>query len=53
MGVLAHRPLEKLHGTARALQFFQQDHLMYIIAGQTIRSSDEHAIDLCTVDGIA
>jgi hypothetical protein len=35
------------------LQFFPPDHLMDIMAGHTIGRGDAHAIDRCSVDGIA
>src|SRR5712692_1522412 len=44
MRILAHRTIDKLDPTARSLQFFQQEHLMHILACQPIWSGDEHQV---------
>jgi hypothetical protein len=39
MGVLAHRPVQKLHWAAALFHFFQQEHLVHEITRQSVRSS--------------
>ena len=53
MGGVAPGAFETLYLAACALQLFQQDHLMDIIAGQTVGCGDEDVIDLGASASIA
>jgi hypothetical protein len=44
MRVITHRPIEKLNLTAPALHFIDQQHLMHILARQTIGSRDQYQL---------
>ena len=41
MRILAHGPVEELHGSAVPFQLLDQQHLMNIVAGKPIRRSDQ------------
>src|SRR5215468_2007181 len=45
LGVLAHGLIEKVDLAARAFELLKQDHLMHIVAGESIRTGDQHALD--------
>jgi len=42
--ILAHRPLEKLDLAATFFQFLDQEHLIDILAGQSVWSRDQNPI---------
>jgi len=46
VGVLAHGPLQELYPTAAALQFFEEQHLVDVVAGEPIRSGDQEDLEL-------
>jgi hypothetical protein len=45
LGVLAHRLIEKGALAAIAFELLKQDHVMHIVAGESIRTGDQHALD--------
>jgi hypothetical protein len=42
--VLTHGPIQKLHPAATPLQFFQQEHLVDVVACQAVRGGDQHQL---------
>ena len=46
MGIIAHRTIQELNTTAMALQFFQDQSLMDVLAGQTVWRSDQYQFKL-------
>lgn len=53
MRIAAQGPVEELHHTAEALELLQQEDLVDILAGETIRRRDEDALDMRGGDGVA
>jgi hypothetical protein len=51
--ILAHRPIEELDHRAISLQFFDQQHLMHVVARQPIRRGDQDAVQSGTRGDIA
>ncbi len=45
VGVIAHRTIEELDAAPGSLQFFQDHHLMDVVAGESIRRSQEDQIE--------
>ncbi len=52
VGILAHRPVQKHDLAAPPLQFFQQYHLMDVVARQPVGVGDQHPIHLRGPDRI-
>ena len=46
VGVLAHGPLQELYPTAASLQFFDEQHLVDVLAGQPVRGGDQDHLEL-------
>jgi hypothetical protein len=53
MRIVAHGTIEEVSDAASLRPFLQQYHLMHIVAGETVRCGDEHAVDFAGFDGIA
>jgi hypothetical protein len=45
LGVLAYWLIEKVDLAARACKLLKQHHLMHVVAGESIRTGDQHALD--------
>lgn len=41
MGIAAHRSIDKLHLASALLKFFNEQHLVDVVAGKSIRSGDD------------
>src|SRR5262245_1417405 len=52
MRILTHRPLQKLDLAATPLEFFEQEHLVDVVARQSIWRGDQQTIELMPVDRI-
>src|ERR1051326_4161665 len=52
MRILAHRSIQKLHLTPKALQLLQEDHLVDVVAGQAVWGCYEHPVQGGSGDGI-
>jgi hypothetical protein len=52
MRILTHRPLEKVDLTATPREFVEQEHLVDVVARQTIWRGDQQPIELMPADGI-
>jgi hypothetical protein len=50
MRILAHRSIHKLQLASCLLKFFHQQHLMHVIASQTVRGSNDHSIKGAAAD---
>lgn len=50
MRVVTHGPIHKLHLTSTPFKFLDEQHLVDIVASQSIRSSDDHSIKSRTSD---
>ncbi len=46
MRIMAHGSIQKFNRTAGLLEFFQQHHLVHVIARQTVRRRDQNAVQL-------
>src|SRR5262249_12307654 len=46
LGVWAYGLIEKIDLAARACELFKQYHLMHIVAGKSIWTGDQHALDV-------
>jgi len=46
MRVIAHRPVQELHPAATGGQLLDQQHLVDIIAGQPVRRSNQHDVQI-------
>jgi hypothetical protein len=46
LGILAYRLIEKVDLAARACELLKQDHLMHIVAGESIWTGNQHALDV-------
>src|SRR4051812_34613785 len=53
MRIIAHGAIQELGGTSGLRPFLQENHLVHIVAGEAVGSSDEHAVDLAALHGIA
>src|SRR5579883_752462 len=46
--IVAHGPIHELHLAAASFKFFNQQHLVDIVASESVRSSDDDAIKSCS-----
>jgi len=44
VGIVAHRSIHELHLTPTSFKFFNEKHLMHVVASKSIRSCDNNAI---------
>jgi hypothetical protein len=45
MGIITHGPLQKVHVAPMLREFFQEQHLMHIIAGEAVWRRDEYPFE--------
>jgi hypothetical protein len=50
MRLVTHGSIHKLHLTSTSLKLFNEQHLVDVVASQSIRSRDDNLIKNCTPD---
>src|SRR5438309_1965934 len=49
MWVVARRPIDEHHADAMPLELFEDDHLVYVVARQTVWSGNQHHVEIWPV----
>jgi hypothetical protein len=45
VGIAAHGPVQELDQAAEPFEFFEQEHLVDVVAGEAVGGGNEHAVD--------